>query len=175
MIKLVLLLGVILVGRQAFAEEADWQYGTEVGFIDRTVIPGIHTVWLSDAKELDGTYEGIGKHSGDRRFGSFERHYRISIRTNDSSQKVSSVEVEWWSKTKNWDGNDGSTADLAKFSVRDAKSNGSQIWGTMFASVAGKDQGPQFPFFAMSAEKEDGQKGIVLFGRYEGPVFLKKK
>ena len=173
--NLVLVLGVILVGQHAFAEEADWQYGTEVRFIDGAVIPGIHTVLLSDAKELDGTYEGIGKHSGDRRFGLFERQYRIRIRTNNSSQKVSAVEVEWWSKTENWAGNDGSTTDLAKFSVRAAKSNGSQIWGTMFASVAGKDQGPQFPFLAMPAEKEDGTKGILLFGRYEGPVFLKKK
>lgn len=173
--QLILLFSVLLLEQRNFAEEADWQYGTEVRFIDRAMIPGIRTIWLSNAKDLDGTYDGIGKHSGDRRFGFFERQYRIRIRTTDSSQKVSPVDVEWWSKTENWGSNDGSTADLAKFSVRDAKSNGSQIWGTMFASVAGKDQGPQFPFLAMPAEKEDGTKGILLFGRYEGPVFLKKK
>jgi len=173
--RLIFLLSILFIEKHTFAEETDWQYGTEVRFIDRTVISGFRTIWLSNIKDLDGTYEGIGKHLGDRRFGSFERHYRIRIRTKDSSQKVLPVEVEWWSRTENWGGNDGSTADLAKFSVRDAKSNGSQIWGTMFASVDSKDQGPQFPFLAMPAEKEDGTKGILLYGRYEGPVFLKKK
>lgn len=173
--RLILLFCILSIEQHIFAEETDWQYGTEVRFIDRTRIPGIRTIWLSNIKDLDGTYEGIGKHSGDRRFGSFERQYRILIRTKDPLQKVSPVDVEWWSKTENWGGNDGSTADLAKFSVRDAKWNGSQIWGTMYASVDNIDQGPQFPFLAMPAEKEDGTKGILLYGRYEGHVFLKKK
>lgn len=156
------------------SQEIEWQYGTEVRFIEHSEIPGIRITWLSSAKELEGTYEGTGSHPGDRRFGSYDRKYRIRIRATEASHQVSPINVEWWSQTENWAG-DGSTADLAKFSVKDAKSNGSQIWGTMYATVEGKDQGPQFPFWAMSAEKEDGSKGIVLFGRYEGPVFLKKK
>jgi len=157
------------------AEDVDWNYGTEMRFIDRSIVPGIRMVWLSNTKELDGVYEGKGSHTGDRRFGPYERLYRIRIQSRDSGQTVSPVEVDWWSKTEKWDGNDGSTADVVKFSVQDAKSNGSQIWGSMVATVSGKSQGPQFPFWAMPAEKEDGTKGIVLFGRYEGPVFLKKK
>lgn len=165
---------IFFLNFRSFSEEAEWQYGTEVRFIEHSEIPGIRIVWLSSAKELEGTYEGTGSHPGDRRFGSYDRKYRIRIQATEASHQVSPINVEWWSQTENWAG-DGSTADLAKFSVKDAKSNGSQIWGTMYATVEGKDQGPQFPFWAMSAEKEDGSKGIVLFGRYEGPVFLKKK
>lgn len=156
-------------------QDMDWHYGTEMRFINHSEVSGVRTVWLSEIKELDGVYEGKGSHSGDRRFGSYERLYRIRIRARDSGQTVSPVDVDWWSKTEKWSGHDGSTADLVKFCVKNANSNGSQIWGSMVASVDGKDQGAQFPFWAMPAEREDGTKGILLFGRYEGPVFLKKK
>ena len=156
------------------AQEADWQYGTEMRFLDRSVLGGAEAAWATDLAELGGIYEGVGTHPGDRRFNSYDRVYRIEIRVQDPKKTVSPIQVDWTSKTEKWDGGDGSSADLAKFSVRDAQTNGSQIWGTMHVSLNGKNQGPQYPFWAMPAEK-NGVRGIVLLGRYEGPVFLKKK
>lgn len=156
------------------AQDADWQYGTEMRFLDRSDLGGAEPVFLPDLAELDGLYEGAGSHPGDRRFHSYDRVYRIEIRVRDPQASVSPLQVDWFSKTEKWDGGDGSTADLVKFTVREAQTNGSQIWGTMYATFQGKNQGPQYPFWAMPAEK-NGARGIVLLGRYEGPVFLRKK
>jgi len=93
---------MIFLNSHSFSEEAEWHYGTEVRFIEHSEIPGVRIVWLSSAKELEGTYEGIGSHRGDRRFGSYDRKYRIRIRATEGSPKVSPITIEWWSQTENW-------------------------------------------------------------------------
>jgi hypothetical protein len=120
------------------AQEADWQYGTEMRFLDRSDLGGAEPLFLTDLAELDGLYEGAGSRPGDRRFDCYDRVYRIEIRVREPQASVSPVQVDWLGKTQKWDGADGSTADLVKFSVREAQTSGSQILGTMHASLRGK-------------------------------------
>jgi hypothetical protein len=128
-------------------------------------------------KPVDGQYEGIGSYPGDRRYDAFDRKYTITIKTvqqaSDPRDNADSLEVGWASKLISAPPNDGTSYDNINYVVTDAYSNGQFIWGNMAYKDEKGNTVIRCPFMALRCKKGTDD-GLLLLGRYEGQVFLKK-
>lgn len=166
--------------------ENDPFYGTEHDFY--LSVPG-HFVRYIHAN-CSGTYEGIGVFGGDRRFDPFHRHYSLVIEDKFADGSYATIithriQVAWKSfttvssandKTHGDDKAEGDTIDNIDYNVKDAYFDGINLWGNMSYQTTKGESVVKMPFLAIRGHQTDeGEtEGILLLGRYEGPVFLKK-
>jgi hypothetical protein len=125
-----------------------------------------------DAREdivtYSGEFEGNSHYKGDRRFNAFQTRYHIAI----AIQSRSDVSVAWSCQQKE-NTSDRWQEEVPKMTVVNAKYGSFLVWGDMVLESKTEQKIATKPFIALFVERvEDNAKGILLLGRYEGPVFL---
>jgi hypothetical protein len=124
----------------------------------------------TQVNEYSGTYQGMAAFVGDRRYEPFETSYKIQIRVRSRSD----IAVDWHYQvrkagTREWTKEDPSMA------VKHGRFGSGLVWGDMCFKGASEEHVPA-PFLAAFVKRpEDGAIGLILFGRYEGPVFLRRE
>lgn len=119
--------------------------------------------------EYSGTYEGIADYAGDRRYDPFQTSYKIQIRLRSRTD----IAVDWQHQVRKtgsqeWSGEEPSMA------VKHVQFGSGLLWGDMYFTSS-TEQRVTAPFLvAFVKRSEDSAPGLILFGRYEGAVFLQR-
>lgn len=132
--------------------------------------PGYQPDLRMAVSEYSGTYQGITAFGGDRRYEPFETSYKIQIRV----QSRSDIAVDWQCQVRKA-GNREWTKEDPPMAVKHGQFGSGVVWGDMYFKASSEER-VTAPFLAAFVKRaEDGASGLVLFGRYEGPVFLRRE
>lgn len=118
--------------------------------------------------EYNGNYQGVSRYKGDRRYDAFDSSYSVAIRIVDRSNII----VDWHCAQRNAESNSWSD-EAPQMNVQGARYGSRMVWGDMFFVSAEGIQRITRPFVGVFVETaKEHTRGLLLFGRYEGPVFL---
>lgn len=131
--------------------------------------PGYQPDLRAQVTEYSGTYEGVGNYAGDRRYDPFETSYEIQVRVRSRSD----IAVDWQHQVRKSGGQEWSR-EQPSMAIKRVQFGSGLLWGDMYFT-ASTEQRVTAPFLAAFVKRsEDSAPGLILFGRYEGPVFLRR-
>ena len=128
----------------------------------------IPNIWNS-IYEYSGLYKGESHYAGDRRYGAFNAFYTIKVRV----QARFDIRVEWNCKYQS-NKNELVKDEIPEMGIENIKYGSSNIiWGDMYFISDNNKKIITNPFIAVFVIRQsDHAPGMLLFGRYEGNVFL---